>query len=98
MLKHTKATLHKIEDIFNDLEYTLRYEKGTFNSGYCIVEERKVVVINRFFDIEGRINCLLDILSSIDVNESILSEKVLTNYKQIKKMEFASPQNESLTI
>jgi hypothetical protein len=98
MLKPTKATLHKIESIFQDLEYTIRYEKGNFNAGYCIVEDRKIVVINRFFDTEGRINCLLDILSSIKIVIDNLSEESLSHLKSIQKSDFMAEEKMSLTI
>ena len=84
-MKYTKSTLQKIENIFNELEYTVRYEKGNFNSGYCIVEDRKIAIINRFFNTEGRINCLIDILSSIVVIDQNLTEVSRHVYRQILK-------------
>jgi len=84
-VKYTKSTLQKIENIFNELEYTVRYEKGNFNSGYCIVEDRKIAIINRFFNTEGRINCLIDILSSIVVIDQNLTEVSRHFYRQILK-------------
>jgi hypothetical protein len=65
--------------------YTVRYEKGSFNSGYCIVESKKIVVINRFYDIEGRINILLDILATLNIDEALFNEKSVPFYKQIVK-------------
>ena len=44
MLKYTNYTLKKFEAIFEELEYTIRYEKGSFQSGYCIVKSQKVIV------------------------------------------------------
>ena len=93
MIKYTKGNLKKIEDVFSDLEYTVRYEKGNFNSGYCLVEDKKIAVINKFYDTEGRINVLLDILSTILVIESMLSEKSLKFFKQILKAQELSLQN-----
>ena len=83
MNKHTKPTLHKIEQIFKELDYLVRYEKGTFNSGYCIVENTKIVVVNKFFDTEARINALIDILSQVEINLSLLDEKQLRLYEQL---------------
>ena len=83
--KHTKPTLHKLEEIFRDLSYTLRYEKGTFNSGYCLVEEKKVVVVNKFYDTDGRVNVLLSILENIIENESQMNEKYRHFYKNLLK-------------
>ena len=93
MLNFTKTTLHKIEQIFQEQDYTIRYEKGNFQSGYCIVESKKIVIVNKFFDTEGRINCLLDILSMIIVMEDVLSEKSKAFFKQIlKSQEFKIKQ------
>lgn len=69
-----------------ELEYTVRYEKGNFNSGYCIVENKKIAVINKFFDVEGRMNCLLDILQNLEFEPEQLSEPSL---KLLKKIEAA---------
>lgn len=85
MNKHTKPTLQKLENLFKELDYTVRYEKGTFNSGYCIVENSKVVVVNKFFDTDGRVGVLLDILSSIMDDEAVLSEKSRQLYKGLIK-------------
>ena len=85
MIKHTKPTLQKLEQVFQELDYTVRYEKGTFNSGYCIVENTRVVVINRFFDTDGRVGVLLDILSEILFDENILSEKSRNFIKNLIK-------------
>ena len=93
VLNFTKTTLHKIEQIFQEQDYTIRYEKGNFQSGYCIVESKKIVIVNRFFDTEGRINCLLDILSMIIVMEDRLSEKRKAFFKLIlKSQEFKIKQ------
>jgi hypothetical protein len=81
--KYTPATLRKLEQLFEEARYTVRYEKGSFNSGYCILEERRVVVINRFLAIEGRINALLEILPTVKINESELSSEMLKWYHQI---------------
>ena len=85
MFKYTTYTLKKIENIFEELEYTIRYAKGNFKAGYCIVETKNVIVINKFFDTEARINSLLDVMANIEVNEEKLSEKPLEFYKKLKK-------------
>lgn len=85
MNRHTKPTLHKLEQIFRELNYIVRYEKGTFNSGYCIVENSKVVVINKFFDTESRVGVLIDILTSIIDDDKILSEKNRQFYRNLIK-------------
>ncbi len=74
-MRYTQTTLKKLEDLFDELDYSVRYEKGNFQSGYCIVESRRVAVVSKFFDTEGRINTLLDILSEFEIDPETLSEK-----------------------
>jgi hypothetical protein len=71
-LKYTASTLSKVEDILKKNEYTIRYEKGNFNSGYCVLENKKVVVVNKFYDTEARINCLVELINSIAINTEVL--------------------------
>ncbi len=84
-LKFTKHLLKKIEELFEEMGYTIRYAKGSFNSGYCIVENQKVAVINKFFDTEGRIGVLLEILSNVEVDQKSLTEKGVKTFKQVSK-------------
>ena len=48
-MKYTQNILDKIEKIAEESGYIIRYERGTFQSGYCILQEKKVVVLNKFF-------------------------------------------------
>lgn len=74
-----------MEQLFEEVRYRIRYEKGNFNSGYCILEDRKVAVVNKFLDIEGRINALLDILGTIKVDKDSLSGDMLRWYQQLQE-------------
>lgn len=89
IIKHTKPTLQKLEEIFRDLNYNVRYEKGTFNSGYCIVEDKKVVVVNKFYDTDSRVHVLFTILETIIENENQLNEKYRHFYKNLVKNQMA---------
>lgn len=74
-VKYSKQYLHKLEDLMTETDYILRYEKGTFKSGYCILNNKKVVIVNKYFAYEGKINCLIDIFKSIEVDTEKLSPK-----------------------
>ena len=73
-IKYTNHFLNKLEDVMSETDYILRYEKGNFQSGYCILNESKVAVINKFFALEGKVNSLVEILRAIQVDTSKLSE------------------------
>lgn len=83
MINLTKHSLQKLEVLFQELGYIIRYEKGNFNAGYCIVEARNIVIINKFFETEARINALLDIMQNINYEPAILSEKSAKFYQRI---------------
>jgi hypothetical protein len=85
-MKYTQATLDKIEKVLDETGYIIRYERGTFQSGYCILEQRKVVVLNRFLQTEGRINTLIDIIPQLSVNRDILSPETRKTYEEAMAM------------
>jgi hypothetical protein len=82
-MKYTQSTLDKLHSIPQEAGYVLRYERGTFQSGYCILEEKKVVVLNKFLQTEGRINTLLDLIPQLDINTEILTEESKKLYLDI---------------
>lgn len=84
-MNYTKHTLKKVELLFEEIGYIVRYEKGNFNSGYCVVEDRKIAIISKFFEVDGRISTLFDILDNVQVEEAILSEKTAKFYRDVLK-------------
>ena len=83
-IKLTKQFQKKLESILISQEYKVRYEKGNFKSGYCIINKNKIVIINKYFTVEGKINSLLEIISKIDIDEKKCS---LDQIKLIEKIE-----------
>lgn len=67
LMKYTQSTLNKLEDILGESDYVVRYERGTFQSGWCLLESRRVVVLNKFLNIEGRINTLMELIPQLDI-------------------------------
>jgi len=75
MLPYTQHNLHKLEDLLKANNYKIRYEKGNFKSGVCVLLQDKVLVINKFSDIEVKINSLVETISELDFSNSILDDK-----------------------
>lgn len=84
-MKYNHATLYKIEKILEEGKYIVRYERGTFQSGYCILEAKKVVVLNKFLNVEGRINILIDLLPKISLNIDLLTHESQLLHESIIK-------------
>ncbi len=82
-MKYTQHNLDKIERIAEESGYVIRYERGTFQSGYCILQSKKVIVINKFFQTEGRINTLIDLLPQLEINYDALTHESQKMYDEI---------------
>jgi hypothetical protein len=65
----------------------LRYEKGNFKSGYCLLKEQKIMIINKFFTTEGKINAVLDILKNVELDGSKFTEKSQKLYEELTQAE-----------
>lgn len=88
-IKYTPNTLKKFEELYEEIGFRIRFEKGNFQSGYCLLQDKKVAVINKFLTLEGRINALIDILPSIEFD----IERLSTEGKQFYKLALAMPAN-----
>jgi hypothetical protein len=86
-MKYTQHTLDKIEKIAEENGYVIRYERGTFQSGYCILQAKKVIVLNKFFQTEGRINTLIDLMPQLSINFDALTHESQKMYDEIMLIE-----------
>jgi hypothetical protein len=82
-MKYTQTTLDKIEKIIAETGYIVRYERGTFQSGFCILEDRKVVVLNKFLPLEGRINTLIDLIPQLKLDADTLTPESRKGFDDI---------------
>lgn len=84
-MKFTQSYLDKLGDILGQSGYTMRYERGTFQSGWCLLEEKKMVVLNKFLDTEGRINTLLDLIPQLNITFDKLTHESQKLYEEVLK-------------
>ena len=89
-VKYTHQFLLKLEELITESDYVLRYEKGNFKSGYCLLKDQKIIIINKFYSNEGKINALLDILKNVHLDTSKFSEKSLKFYQEINQQSIAA--------
>ena len=82
-IKFTQTTLDKIEKIIQESGYVIRYERGNFQSGYCILQAKKVVVLNKFFQTEGKINTLVDLMPQLIINFDALTHDSQKLYDEV---------------
>ncbi len=68
-----------------DLGYKVRYEKGNFKTAACVLEHSRVVVVNRFSNIETKIGSLVGILREVPAADAALGEKQRQFLQSIKQ-------------
>lgn len=86
-MKFTQNVLDKIERIAEEAGYVIRYERGNFQSGYCILQAKKVIVLNKFFQTEGRINTLIDLMPQLEINFDALTHESQKMYDEVMAAE-----------
>ena len=75
-MRYSKTNLTKIETILKIQGYSIRYEKGNFNSGFCLLNSKKVIVINKFYDLKQRMDSFFQIIHLLsDFKPTLLSEE-----------------------
>ena len=82
-MKYTQALLDKIEKVAEESGYVIRYERGNFQSGYCILQEKKVVVLNKFLQTEGRINTMIDLMPQLQIHYDSLTHESQKIYDEL---------------
>ena len=84
-MKYTQSILDKLGDILGESDYTVRYERGTFQSGWCLLEAKKIVVLNKFLNVEGRINTLIELIPQLDINIDRLTHESQKLYEEVMR-------------
>ncbi|MFZ9942302.1 MAG: hypothetical protein ACO3O0_01715 [Bacteroidia bacterium] len=80
MLKLNAQLQSKLEDVFEENGYKVRYEKGNFKSGFCIIEDRKLIVLNKFAVLESRVGSMVEIMRQLGTQGLLTGDK----YEQLK--------------
>lgn len=83
-MKISQGTLDKIEEIFKVQQFKVRYEKGNFKPGSCLILEAKVVVVNKFATMDVKIAALAEILQEIEIDETLFNESQSKFFQSIK--------------
>jgi galactitol-specific phosphotransferase system IIB component len=85
LLPFTQGSLTKIEEFFKEQGYKVRYEKGSFRTGACMLQATKVVVVNKFSNLEIKIQSLWNILMDIEIDSEAISERLFPIYEDVLK-------------
>lgn len=87
ILNYSQHTLDKLETLLKSLGFKLRYERGNFKTGSCLLENSRIIIVNKYSNLESKINALADLLQRSDTVDTLLEDKqkvFLYELKQLK--------------
>jgi hypothetical protein len=96
-MKLTQTTLDKLEDILGESEFVVRYERGNFQSGWCLLEAKRIVVLNKFLNLEARINTLLELIPVLDIQFDKLTHESQKLYTEVQKLSLTEAKMAAIT-
>ncbi len=82
-IKLTKQFQKKLELLLESQDYKIRFEKGNFKSGYCIIRNKKVIIVNKYFTLEGKVNALIEIIESLKISPDNCSKEHVKTLNKI---------------
>ncbi len=85
MLPLTTHTLEKMELLLKTSGYKVRYEKGNFKTGACLLQNSRMIVVNRFSNLESKILGIADLLQNLEIDYNLLDEKQNAFLLQLKQ-------------
>ena len=85
MLSLTNHTLEKLELLLKTAGYKVRYEKGNFKTGACLLQNSKVIVVNKFSNLESRILAIAELARELEFDFTLLDDKQAALVHQLKQ-------------
>lgn len=89
MLTFTQHTLEKLELLLKTAGYRVRYERGNFKTGSCLLQHNRMVVINKFSNLESRIQAIAELAATLEIDQNQLDEKQTAFLNQLKQTKLA---------
>jgi len=74
--KEFEEIIQDLRAIASQLGATVRFEKGDFKGGYCLLNESKVIVINKNANLQRKAMILSIALKDLGVDEIYLNPKL----------------------
>ncbi|MEJ2105556.1 MAG: hypothetical protein P8X47_13435 [Ignavibacteriaceae bacterium] len=74
--KEFEEILQELRSVADQLGASVRFEKGDFKGGYCIIHDKKVIVINKMTNLQRKVMILSTALKELGVDEIYLTPRV----------------------
>lgn len=74
--KEFEAILQELKDIATQMGAKIRFERGDFKGGYCLLKDSKVIVINKLSNLQRKVIILSAALKELGVEDIYLPPKI----------------------
>jgi hypothetical protein len=85
MLTMTNHTLEKLELLLKSAGYRVRYERGNFKTGACLLQHSRMVVVNKFSNLESRIQAIAELARELEIDQNLLDDKQTAFFTSLNK-------------
>lgn len=68
--------INELKEIANQLGANVRFEKGDFKGGYCVVRENKVIIINKLAPTQKKAAILATALKELGIENLYINPKL----------------------
>ncbi len=74
--KEFEAVLDDLKSLATQMGAKVRFERGDFKGGYCLLEENKMIVINKLSTTQRKIMILSSALKDLGIDDVYLTPKL----------------------
>ena len=74
--KEFENLLEELKQLALQIGARVRFEKGDFKGGYCIIKKDKIIVINKLSNLQRKVYVLASALKELGLDEIYVSPKI----------------------
>ncbi len=74
--KEFEAILQDLKSIASEMGAKVRFERGDFKGGYCLLQESKVIVINKLSSLQKKVAILSSALTQLGAEDIYIPPKI----------------------
>lgn len=90
-----KQTLVELEEVADRLGFKIRYEKGNFEGGYCVLKESNLLVVNSRNEHERRIIIVSKCLKEIGIDDVFVKPNIREIIEKESKRRLSNAEAEA---
>ncbi len=74
--KEFESLLEELKQLATQIGAKVRFERGDFKGGYCLIKKDKIIVINKLSNLQRKIYILASALKELGLEQLYISPKI----------------------